>query len=235
MLIIPAVLESNLESLLTKLEKLAKLKAQYTLGFERVHIDLADGEFVTNLTYLPEASELERISQKFSVYKNFFNLEYHLMCQEQLKYFKLVRALGANSVVLHLERILKLAELSEILRLAKESQIHILVTAKLDFLEKEKEKIVSFLKAEVALDLQIMGIQELGKQGQIFERRSLELSRFFRSKFKREELYIQIDGGVNQETILEIQAAGVDGVVVGSYLVNSLEEDFLAHFQAINL
>lgn len=100
-------------------------------------------------------------------------------------------------------------------------------------MENQKEKILKFLENHIEINLQIMGIQEIGLQGQVFDEKCLALIKFFKENINRENLFIQIDGGVNEESILKIRRTPVSKIVVGSYLMKFEGEDFVNHFKTL--
>lgn len=123
--IVPAILEKDFSSIIQDLDKLVELKKKYSLDFTKVQIDLANLDFVSNQTYLFEDKNLEEGEKTIKSYRRFFDLEYHLMCKEQLKYFNLVKDLGAKSIVIHIDEIFQKEELREIINIAKTNYIEI--------------------------------------------------------------------------------------------------------------
>jgi pentose-5-phosphate-3-epimerase len=231
--IIPAILEKKFEEIVKKLDFLSQIEDRYSIDFKFVQIDLCDGKFVNNETWLPDSSNQEEITKLLS-YKNYFNLEFHLMCEDQLKYFLEVENFKPKSVVIHLDEILFSKDLEEILNRAKKSLTRIIATAKLDFLDKNREEILSLLYKHEKTDLQIMGIEKIGLQGQEFSEKALALVRYFRNNLDYKDLSIQIDGSMNENTISFATKAGADKFIVGSYLVKDLEEEkFVANLRKL--
>ncbi len=68
--------------------------------------------------------------------------------------------------------------------------------------------------------VQVMAVPE-GKQGQPFDRRALELCRTLRAALPY--ISIQIDGGVNEQTIAQCAAVGATGVAVGHVLTEAAD------------
>jgi ribulose-phosphate 3-epimerase len=67
--------------------------------------------------------------------------------------------------------------------------------------------------------IQFMGIASIGKQGQAFDRRVLQMIRAFR--LRHPEMPIQVDGGVSLATARELVALEVSNLVVGSALLRA--------------
>ena len=77
MKIIPAILEEDFSNI--KKARISRfLKKKYNLNFDIVQIDLCDGKFVENKTWLPESENIKEIDE-ISTYNNLFNIEYHIM------------------------------------------------------------------------------------------------------------------------------------------------------------
>lgn len=231
--IIPAILEKDLNEIKKKLDFLSFVKKKYNLSFNFVQIDFCDGNFVDNITWLPTKDNIEQ-SRILLDYKIFFDIEYHLMCNDQYKYLEFLRELRAKSVVLHIDNIFNSTELYSALDYCRENMITIKVTGKLDFIISNKEGVVRFLDENPDVDLQMMGINNIGLQGQAFDDRCLELIRFFRNNFNKQNMSIQVDGSINQHTSKEVYTAGADAIVVGSYLMRDMDEfKFVSNFKKI--
>ena len=67
--------------------------------------------------------------------------------------------------------------------------------------------------------VQLMGIDEIGFQGEEFDERVLDRIRLLRSQYK--DLSISVDGSVNLETAPKIIDAGANILVVGSAIWKS--------------
>lgn len=67
--------------------------------------------------------------------------------------------------------------------------------------------------------VQFMGIREIGKQGQAFDKAVLLKIAAFRRKYP--DMPLQVDGGVSLETAPALLSAGVSRLIVGSALWNS--------------
>lgn len=231
--IIPAILEKDFQEIKKKLDFLFSIEDKYRVDFETVQIDLCDGLFVENKTWLPDSSNREEI-EAILFFKRYFNIEYHLMCEDQYKYFKALEGFYPKSIVFHIDNILFSKDLEIIFNKAKENKVRIIATAKLDFLDKNREDVLSLLYKYEDVDLQIMGIENIGLQGQEFSERALNLVRFFRKNLSYKDLSIQVDGSMNKDTILLTRSAGADKFIVGSYIMKNLEEEkFVSNLRKI--
>ena len=233
MRIIPAILEKNFFETEKKLEFLTFLKRKYSLAFDTIQIDFCDGIFVENKTWILDLSKKDEVSKIIS-YREIFNIEYHLMCENQYDIFLNLLEIGVKRIVVHIDNIFNSNELLNILKKAEENFVKIIITSKLSFMDTNREQIISFLNKYKNIDLQIMGIDRIGTQGIDFDEKCLSLVKFFRKNFTEKDLYIQIDGSMNEDTILLAKKAGVNGAIVGSYLMKDLHEmKFISRFKDI--
>lgn len=80
--------------------------------------------------------------------------------------------------------------------------------------------------------VELMGIAEIGAQGQSFDERVLNRIRMLRTMYP--ELEISIDGGVNEDTLSRIQEAGANRFVVGSAILRASDPS-AAYGHLVNL
>lgn len=233
MYIIPAILEKDFLALQRKLDFLLFLRKKYNINFDTIQIDLCDGKFVENKTWLPDLNNKEE-REKIMFYRDIFNIEYHIMCEDQYKYLLDLESLKVKRVVIHIDNIFNTKEFEDILKNAKENYIKILITSRLEFMSKNREEIITFLQKHTNIDLQIMGINRIGIQGSDFDDETINLIKFFRKNFKEKDLYIQIDGSMNENSISLVKKAGANAAIVGSYLMKDLNElKFISRFREI--
>ncbi|HEU0080414.1 MAG TPA: hypothetical protein VFQ72_00095 [Candidatus Paceibacterota bacterium] len=80
--------------------------------------------------------------------------------------------------------------------------------------------------------VQVMGIQNIGYQGQDFDPRAVELVRALRAAYP--DMPIAVDGGVDVDNGRELVNAGATRLVVGSALFESVDfAGTLKEFQAL--
>lgn len=80
--------------------------------------------------------------------------------------------------------------------------------------------------------VQLMGIAEIGKQGQPFDTRVVERVRTFHTKHP--EVPVQVDGGVTEHTAEALYGAGARRLVVGHALLRAQEPaKVLAELEAV--
>jgi len=173
-----------------------------------IHVDILDGKFVKNSSWpLSPVSNISECKDLFSAKK----VEVDLMVKEPLNIAVEFLNAGVKSLVFHLEST---EVLDNILKLKDNYNfklgISILNSTSLsniyDYLDR-----TDFV--------QLMGINEIGLQGQPFDNRVLERTATLRHLFN--ELEISIDGSVNGETISELKGAGASRFIVGSAIVKA--------------
>ena len=243
--IIPAILENNFLEIKVKLNTLATLKKKYNLTFDKVQIDLCDGVFVKNKTWLP-SEDLEEM-KNINLFENDFSFEYHIMCENIEYYLDNIKDLNAKSVVIHIDNFLYKKYdskcLLDIFNKIKDFNLKLIISAKNEsLLENENNFLdfINFLKDVFVLNkqvfVQIMGIKNVGLQGQEFDEDCIKLILSLRENFE-ENINIQVDGAINDNTLKILQdLSKVESVVVGSYLMNSLnlEEEFLERYNKLS-
>jgi ribulose-phosphate 3-epimerase len=122
---------------------------------------------------------------------------------------------GADMLVFHTETI----TLEAFTRYVESSRISVGIAATNDTPLSTLEPY-----AAVADYIQLMGIAEIGTQGQAFDVRVLE--RISELKIKFPSKPITIDGSVNKETILKLTKAGADRFICGSAIVGAIDPHF---------
>lgn len=210
--IVPAVIPKSE----TEVKSLAE---QLTFSRE-FHLDLVDGKFVPTVSW-PYSPEGDPLSVKH--YLDVYTLEVDLMVAKPVVAANEWIVAGADMVVFHLETL----ELETFKNFTENTSVSVGISAHGD---TAFERLVEY--AQFADYIQLMGIYEIGSQGQPFYdgvfKQIEELKRIFPDKS------ITVDGSVNKDTIRRLFNAGVDRFIVGSAIV--LQEDpeaAHAHLQSL--
>lgn len=201
--IIPGILEETPEK--------AEEKLKLVLPFAKtVHIDFIDGSFAPYKTFQDPSF--------FAKYRDKILLEVHLMVSDPLNYLEIFAKAGFKRFIGHLEKMPDQKE----------------------FIQKAKK----FGEAGLALDLEtstqkikvplddlstiLLLTVKAGKSGQQFEKK--RLSDFVFLQKKAPDLILTADGGLNQETILQVKEKGAKHFVTTSFLFQNKnpQEKFLA-------
>lgn len=177
-----------------------------------IHFDVMDGNFVNNLSFGPKI--LQDITTK---YKNFF-IECHMMVKIINKtvdqYLQPFVDAGANSLILHYEALSE-NQWVEFIKFAKKNNIIIGLAINPETSIKLIENYLQDLNVVLVMSVNPgFGAQKF-LESTIQKIKQLQL---LKSKYN---FKITVDGGINQTTAEKCISAGVDNLVIGSYLINS--------------
>ena len=187
------------------------------LDIDYFHIDVMDGEFVSNVTFsLDELNKFEGSFQK--------PLDVHLMVNNPDNYFETLKRLNTEYVTIHYE-ILK-----DEMILNKIKDYGFKVGLSLNP-QTSIESIYPYLNK---IDLVLIMSVEPGLGGQPFLFNSLDKIKALKEELKRQQLYVllSIDGGINIINYQEISKYKPDLVVLGTSLIDSLQpNDLISKFR----
>lgn len=172
-----------------------------------LHFDVMDGHFVKNLSF--GAPLLKSISNNTGLIK-----DVHLMISNPKKYYMDFIKAGADILTFHYEAMKNDNEVFELIDLIKKENIKVGISIKP---KTPVSKIIKFLDK---LDLVLIMSVEPGFGGQKFIDKSLNKIEELKNTAKP-NLFISVDGGINNETGPKCIKAGANILVSGSYLVNS--------------
>lgn len=192
--ILPSLLLCDFGDLKTEVARLAEA------GTEILHLDVMDGHFVPNLTYgMPIVQGLRRHTD--------MPLDVHLMISDPLEYAKPMVDAGADLLTFHIEAIHS-GEAAETAERIRELGVSVGVAL-------NPETPLSTLAPCLPLvDMVLVMSVEAGFGGQAFNPIALEKLRAIREQYP--DLLLEIDGGIDTETIGPAREAGCDLFVVGS-------------------
>ena len=173
-----------------------------------IHIDVMDGDFVPNLTFGP------KFVKDFRAYcpNNIFDV--HLMISNPLKYIKNFADSGSDIITFHKEAKSPIMDtIAEIKKYNKLAGLSIKPNTPVS-------DIKDYLKD---LDLVLVMSVEPGFGGQKFMPSAVDKIKEL-YELRKENNYhylIEVDGGINEETVQLCKNAGIDVVVAGSYVMNA--------------
>ena len=176
------------------------------------HIDVMDGKFV-------EKNTEEMMYEYSNIIKQISNvpLDVHLMVENVKENIDRYIPLSPSIITFHYEACKGDEEVESLIKYIKENEIKPAISIKPN---TNLEKIKKFIPL---LHMVLIMSVEPGKGGQKLIPETLEKAKELRKFIDENNLdtYIEIDGGVNKETIENVKQAGVDIAVAGSAIIGS--------------
>lgn len=225
--IIPAVLPKHYEDLKNKI---ALVRGVVPV----VQIDICDGIFVPNITWpfmaKAESNDEEFLDNDFDVhFRRILNeaeglpfwedidFELDLMVAGAVENFDIYTKLGARRIVFHLEAVGDLEEFKNFLEGIDNYVRDVVEIGVAINTTTEIEKIFPLVSS---LDfVQVMGIEQIGFQGQDFDEKCLAHIKTLHEQYP--DLVISVDGAVDLETASALVGAGASRLVSGSAIFNT--------------
>ena len=171
-------------------------------GAKRLHLDVMDGHFVSNLTFGPMI--INAIRQCTDLH-----LETHLMIENPHNVLDHYIRAGSDTVIIHLEAS---QNAIEDLTYIRKHNVCAGIAINPDTNEQHLEPLIEFLDY-----ILIMSVYP-GKEGQNFISSTLKKMKNMVEMRKSRNITIAVDGGVNLETISKVYETGIDITIVGSGL-----------------
>lgn len=218
-LIVPAVLPSSRKDLEEKLALFAKLPS-----VTRVQIDVVDGKFATPASWPYVApQELRDMGTHHEMLPHLdrFTYEIDLMCLDPERAIEEWLALGASRFTIHAESSTDMPRLLASIR-KHHGVSNGFASDLISFglaLNIESDLFLLEHCIEDVDYVQFMGIANIGKQGQPFDRRVLEKIHAFHKQHPN--VAVQVDGGVSLDTAPELIALGVSSLIAGSAILRA--------------
>lgn len=195
-LIAPSILSADFSKLG------AEITAVENAGADWIHVDVMDGHFVPNITMGPLVVDAVKSVTSLPI-------DVHLMIENPDRYIAEFAKAGADYISVHVETC---AHLDRTIQLIKESGARpgavLNPATPLSCLDWILE----------SLDFVLLMSVNPGFGGQSFIENSLDKIQQLRDMIEKKKLstLIQVDGGVNNNTIAQVSAAGADVFVAGS-------------------
>lgn len=204
---------------------------------ERIQIDVCDGKFVKNISWpfteyaKPDFEKLGKRDDLDVFLPLWENLDYSvdLMVENPEKYIESFLVYGVDEVIIHYRSLQNTNEqFATISQMCEDFDLNLVLAIDV---QTDFEKFLDFVKNNSLSikAIQVMGIENIGVQGQDFAEESLEIVEKLKMNFPEKNIYF--DGGINDETIEDLKKAGVDIFCVGSYLTKA--DDFTWNLQTL--
>jgi ribulose-phosphate 3-epimerase len=179
-----------------------EVKAVEAAGADWIHVDVMDGHFVPNITIGPDLVKAVRKVTSLP-------LDVHLMIEKPGRYLENFVKAGADRLGVHAEACVHLHRvIQNIKELGAKATVSLNPASPLSMIELVLPDI----------DMVLLMTVNPGFGGQAFIRNMLPKIRQCRKMIDDAGLstLLQVDGGVNPETAVELSQAGVDVFVAGS-------------------
>lgn len=197
----PSILSSDYGNLTAELQKME------ACGADMIHVDVMDGHFVPNLTL---GAPIVKCIRKATA----LPFDVHLMISDPYKYTPDFVKAGADLITFHIEAD---ADTEKTIDLIRKSGI------KAGLSVKPKTDISTVFPYLDKLSMVLVMTVEPGFGGQSFMADMMPKVEALRAEIKRRGLTvdIEVDGGINAETIRIAAAAGANVFVAGNAIFSS--------------
>lgn len=196
-----------------------EIKAVEKAGADMIHVDVMDGHFVPNLTIGPVVVKSIRKTTKLP-------FDVHLMIENPEKYIDAYAKAGADIITIHYEAVNDLKAIAKQIKATG-------ARAGISIKPGTSEQVLNNVLTE--FDLVLVMSVEPGFGGQKFMPNALEKLKNLRKSIDTsgKNILLEVDGGINAETISEVLAAGADTIVAGSAVFDGNVNNYAANIRKL--
>ncbi len=200
MTIVPAILPHNFQEIQEKCSRVEGLVST-------VQIDICDGVFGREKTWIPTGAEM---------LPGGFSYEFDLMLNDWREVTLHCLTLGARSIVSHVDMFTD-GDMETLVSMVAPHSAKLGIAVSNDkSLDFHADMIRKAKSLYPNVFIQVMGIRNIGEQGQLFDEETPARVKALKQQFG--EILVQVDGGMMPETVKRVVDDGVENVVVGSYI-----------------
>lgn len=191
----PSILSADFARLEQECKSLEKCGADW------IHCDVMDGNFVPNISIgIPVVKSIRKCV--------FIPLDVHLMIDEPIRYVKQFAEAGADIITFHLEATSQVRQTADAIRACGK---------KVGISVKPDTPVDDLLPFKGLFDMALIMSVEPGFGGQQFIQSSVDKIKRARELFP--DALIEVDGGINCDTVRAVISAGADVVVAGNAIM----------------
>lgn len=201
-----SLLSADKEILVQTIYDLEEAKTDY------FHIDVMDGQFVER-----DTTNLMREYVEHLKYVSILPIDVHLMVTDVKEYVDAYLMLEPNIITFHIEACKNKQEVHELIKYIKDNNCRVGLAVKPNTNIEEIYEFIPYIHMVLVMTV------EPGKGGQELILETVEKIKQLKTYCDENdmEIDIEVDGGINENTVEQVKEAGANIIVAGTYILNS--------------